>query len=105
LSGKQVVSEASKRNRQNGERVLDLLDRKRQRLHVVMEGEDMFECIRCHATVPASEVALDASLPSAELCADCAQRSEASCIECRIHWAQTNPNFTYVCQECREVTA
>lgn len=87
------------------ERVLDLLDCKRQRLHVVMEGEDMFECIRCHATVPASEVALDASLPSAELCADCAQRSEASCTECRIHWAQTNPNFAYVCQECREVTA
>jgi transketolase len=87
------------------ERVLDLLDRKRQRLHVVMEGEDMFECVSCHAAVPASEVALDASLPSAELCADCAQRSEASCIECRIHWAQTNPNFAYVCQECREVTA
>ncbi len=56
------------------ERVLDLLDRKRQRLHVVMEGEDMFQCVRCHTAMPASALAIDPSLPSAELCV---------CPECR----------------------
>jgi len=66
-------------------------------------GEDIIECVRCHAAVPVSEFAMETGMPSVELCADCAQRDQAVCAQCRARWARVNPSFSYLCRECREI--
>jgi transketolase len=59
------------------------------------------ECARCRALVPFGEFFAEAGLPADDLCGDCAERSEPACTACRSGWVVANPNFRYLCRECR----
>ena len=62
------------------------------------------ECTRCHTLVPFGEFLFESPLPGDEVCADCEDRAPANCAQCRSEWVLSNPNFSYLCRECREVT-
>ncbi|MBI1750762.1 MAG: transketolase [Acidobacteria bacterium] len=62
------------------------------------------ECSRCHALVPFGEFMCETPLAGDELCADCERRSEETCAECRTEWTLTNPNFNYLCRDCRDIS-
>jgi transketolase len=59
------------------------------------------ECVRCHTLVPFAEFLCETPLAADEICADCERRSPENCAECRTEWTLTNPNFQYLCRECR----
>jgi transketolase len=83
-------------------KVLEL--RNRQRPHVRGERPTTLaaiECARCHALVPFDEFFAEGGLPAGELCADCTERGEPACAACRSGWVMANPNFAYLCRECR----
>jgi transketolase len=63
------------------------------------------ECTRCHALVPFGEFLIESPLPGDEVCGDCEDRAPANCAQCRSEWVLSNANFSYLCRECREVTA
>jgi len=62
------------------------------------------ECSRCHSLIPFGEFVGESALPSDELCADCERRSEENCTACRSQWILSNPSFSYLCRDCRDVT-
>jgi transketolase len=62
------------------------------------------ECSRCRAVVPFGAFLAEGPIPGDETCVDCERRGEA-CAECRTGWILTNPNFRYLCRECRPVPA
>ncbi|MBI3483806.1 MAG: transketolase family protein [Acidobacteria bacterium] len=62
------------------------------------------ECSRCHTLVPFGEFLCETPLAGEELCADCERRSEVTCAECRTEWTLTNPNFSYLCRDCRDIS-
>jgi transketolase len=61
------------------------------------------ECSRCHTLVPFGEFMCETPMAGEELCADCERRSEEACAECRTEWTLTNPNFNYLCRDCRDI--
>jgi len=61
------------------------------------------ECSRCHSIVPFNEFMIELPLPHDELCADCEKRSLQNCAECRSGWIVGNPNFSYLCRNCRNI--
>ncbi len=88
------------------ERVLKLCERR----HATVTGravatrvEASLECSRCHRRVPIGEFFIEAGMPCDELCADCERRSPESCHTCRSSWVVANPNFAFLCRDCREV--
>ncbi len=88
------------------ERVKKLVARK----HAAVEGTPVHssilaavECTRCHALVPFGEFMCETSLAGEELCVECERRSEATCAECRTEWTLNNPNFSYLCRDCRDI--
>jgi transketolase len=89
------------------ERVLQLYAKKLGlSLSKVKEGATMamLQCSQCHAQVPLREYLCESGLPTEEYCAECESRSQDACAACRTSWMKTNPEFTYLCYECREVT-
>jgi transketolase len=61
------------------------------------------ECNRCHTLVPFGEFMCETPLAGEEICAECDRRSETTCAECRNEWTLTNPNFNYLCRDCRDI--
>jgi len=62
------------------------------------------ECSRCHTLVPFGEFMCETPLAGEEICAECDRRSEVTCAECRTEWTLTNPNFSYLCRDCRDIS-
>jgi transketolase len=89
------------------ERAKHLYDRKRgsaEGTHVRTSILAAIECSRCHVLVPFGEFMCETPLAADELCADCERRSEENCAECRSEWTLTNPNFNYLCRDCRDIS-
>jgi transketolase len=63
----------------------------------------ILECRHCHAQVPLHEYWNESGLPADEYCADCEVRSKETCRACRLSWMKANPEFSFLCHECREV--
>jgi transketolase len=86
------------------ERVKQLYDRKREPVEGVRSHSTVLaaiECFRCHTLVPFGEFLCETPLVADEICADCERRTPENCAECRTEWTLTNPNFQYLCRECR----
>jgi len=89
------------------ERVKQLHERKQELAKQHPGGRAMLaaiECSRCHSIVPFDEFVIELPLPDDELCADCEKRSLENCAECRSGWVVGNPNFAYLCRDCRNIT-
>jgi len=87
------------------ERMKRLYDRKNAAVkgtHVRSTILAAIECKRCHVLVPFGEFLCETPLAADELCADCDRKSEENCAECRTEWTLTNPNFNYLCRDCRD---
>ena len=92
------------------QRVVHLVERKRD-LAARQEREvpapatllAAVECVRCHGLVPFGEFVGEAPMPSDELCADCERRSLENCTTCRSQWVLSNPEFEYLCRDCRNI--
>lgn len=88
------------------ERVKKLLDGKpatAKGAHVHTSILAAVECRQCHTLVPFGEFLCETPLAGDEICAECERRSEAACAECRTEWTLTNPNFSYLCRDCRDI--
>jgi len=98
------------------ERVAHLVERKRDfahgrkaQLEVGQEAQSepsllaAIECSRCHSLIPFGQFVGESPLPSDELCADCERRSDENCTSCRSQWVLSNPSFSYLCRDCRDV--
>jgi transketolase len=88
------------------ERVLQLYAKKLGRsVAKAKEGATMtmLECSQCHTQVPLREYLNESGLPEDEYCLGCESRSLDACAECRLSWMNSNPEFAYLCRECREV--
>jgi transketolase len=85
-------------------RVKDLHDRRKARAEGTPEHSTVLaaiECSQCHTLVPFGEFFCETPMAAVEMCADCDRRSEENCAQCRTEWTLTNPNFQYLCRECR----
>jgi transketolase len=88
------------------ERVKNLCARKQELAEKHAHGAAVLaaiECARCHTVVPFNEFLVEMPMPVEELCADCEKRSEENCGECRSGWLVSNPNFAYLCRDCRNI--
>ncbi len=92
------------------EHVADRVKKLIERKHAGIEGTLVHttvlaavECSRCRALVPFGEFMCETPLAGEEICAECERRSEATCAECRTNWTLTNPNFNYLCRDCRDI--
>lgn len=88
------------------ERVLRLCERRAATMAsraAATRAEVSITCHRCHQKIPFGEIYIEPGMPSDELCAECARRSPENCHTCRSSWVVANPNFVFLCRECREV--
>lgn len=87
------------------ERLVNLYVRKRSSGYRKMEQTTMMaaiECNHCQKQVPVGEYIAEFPAPADEICADCERYSIDGCVECRLGWMRSNPEFSFLCRECRE---
>jgi len=63
----------------------------------------MLECRRCHQMTPARKYFSDSRLGEDEYCVECESKSHDGCAVCRLAWMKANPEFAFLCHDCREV--
>ncbi|HEV2222452.1 MAG TPA: transketolase [Candidatus Acidoferrales bacterium] len=88
------------------QRVLDLYAKKMGfNYSKIKEGATMtmLECSACHTQVPLEKYLHEPLVPEDESCVECESKSPDGCATCRLWWMNANPEFTFLCRECREV--